>query len=156
MRAETERITGKNRGIDSTPIHLKVFSPHVLSLTVVDLPGMAKNPVGDQPDDIEKQIRDMCMEFISNPNAIILAVTSANTDLANSDAIKLAQSVDPQGNRTVGVLTKVDLMDPGTDCAAILMNKVIPLRKGYIAVVNRGQKDILGDVPIREGLKKEE
>lgn len=68
---------------------------------------------GDQPADIEDQIRSMCMQYIKNPNAIILSVTSANTDLANSDALKMAREVDPKGDRTVGVLTKIDLMDPG-------------------------------------------
>lgn len=154
--AETDRLTGRNKGVDTEPIHLKIYSPHVLALTLVDLPGMAKVPVGDQPADIEHQIRKMCLQYISNPNAIILAVTSANTDLANSDAIQLAQQVDPSGNRTVGVLTKLDLMDPGTDCSDIIMNQVIPLRRGYIAVVNRGQKDIDSDKSIRDGLKKEE
>lgn len=153
---ETDRLTGNNKGIHPTPIHLKVYSPKVLALTLVDLPGMAKVAVGDQPDDIEDQIREMSLHYISNPNAIILAVTSANTDLANSDALKLAQAVDPFGNRTVGVLTKLDLMDPGTDASEMLSNKVIPLRRGYIAVVNRGQKDVNADLSIREGLKKEE
>lgn len=153
---ETERMTGRNKGVDMKPIHLKIYSPRVLSLTLVDLPGIAKVPVGDQPQDIEHQIRTMVLHYISNPNAIILAVTSANTDLANSDAIQLAQQVDPTGVRTVGVLTKLDLMDPGTDCADILMNLVIPLRRGYVAVVNRGQKDIDADKSIRDGLKKEE
>ena len=83
-------------------------------------------------------------------------MTSANTDIANSDALKLAQSVDPYGNRTIGVLTKLDLMDPGTDAGDILRNKVIPLRRGYVAVVNRGQKDVNADLSIKEGLKKEE
>jgi dynamin 1-like protein len=154
--AETERLTGRNKGIDTQPIHLKIYSPRVLALTLVDLPGIAKVPVGDQPPDIEYQIRKMVLQYISNPNAIILAVTSANTDLANSDAIQLAQQVDPTGTRTVGVLTKLDLMDPGTDCADILMNLVIPLRQGYVAVVNRGQKDIDADKSIRDGLRKEE
>jgi len=153
---ETERVTGRNKGVDPTPIHLKIYSPRVLALTLVDLPGIAKVPVGDQAPDIEAQIRKMCLQYISNPNAIILAVTPANSDLANSDAIQLAQSVDPQGYRTVGVMTKVDLMDEGTDCADILMNQVIPLRRGYIACVNRGQKDIQVDSSIRDGLKKEE
>lgn len=67
-------------------------------------------PVGDQPRDIEKQIRDMLLKFISKPNAVILAVTAANTDLANSDGLQLARAVDPNGERTIGVLTKVDLM----------------------------------------------
>jgi replication fork clamp-binding protein CrfC len=67
-------------------------------------------PVGDQPRDIEKQIRDMLLKFIMKPNSIILAVTAANTDLANSDGLKMARDCDPEGTRTIGVLTKVDLM----------------------------------------------
>ena len=114
----------------------------MLTLTLVDLPGLTKNPVGDQPRDIERQIRDMLLKYISKPNAIILAVTAANTDLANSDGLKLASEVDPDGTRTVGVLTKVDLMDAGTDVVDILAGRVIPLRLGYVPVVNRGQRDI--------------
>ena len=103
---------------------------------------MKKVPVGDQPPDIEKQIRDMISKYISKPNAIILAVTAANTDLANSDGLKLAREVDPEGIRTIGVLTKIDLMDQGTDVVDILAGRVIPLRLGYVPVVNRGQRDI--------------
>lgn len=111
--------------------------------------------LGDQPEDVEELIRTMCLEFISNPNAIILAVSAANQDLVNSDGLKMARLVDPEGQRTIGVLTKVDIMDQGTDCSEILANKVVPLRRGYIAVVNRSQKDILDNVPIRTGLEKE-
>jgi hypothetical protein len=82
-------------------------------LTLVDLPGLTKVPVGDQPRDIEKQIRDMLMKYISKPACIILAVTAANQDLANSEGLKMAREVDPEGNRTIGVLTKVDLMCAG-------------------------------------------
>lgn len=73
----------------------------VLNLTLVDLPGITKVPVGDQPADIEYQIRDMIMQFICKENCLILAVTPANTDLANSDALKLAKDVDPQGKPCV-------------------------------------------------------
>ena len=139
---DTELKTGKNAGISAQPINLRIYSPHVLTLTLVDLPGLTKNPVGDQPRDIERQIRDMLLKYISKPNAIILAVTAANTDLANSDGLKLASEVDPDGTRTVGVLTKVDLMDAGTDVVDILAGRVIPLRLGYVPVVNRGQRDI--------------
>lgn len=76
-------------------LHACIFS--VLNLTLVDLPGITKVPVGDQPADIEYQIRDMIMQFICKENCLILAVTPANTDLANSDALKLAKDVDPQG-----------------------------------------------------------
>lgn len=69
----------------------------VLNLTLIDLPGITKVPVGDQPVDIEQQIRDMIMQFITRESCLILAVTPANSDLANSDALKLAKDVDPQG-----------------------------------------------------------
>ena len=66
----------------------------------MDLPGITKVPTGDQPEDVEEQIRAMCHEFTSNPNAIILAVTAANQDLVNSDGLKMAREVDPEGERT--------------------------------------------------------
>jgi replication fork clamp-binding protein CrfC len=128
--------------VSPNPINLRIYSPNVLTLTLIDLPGLTKVPVGDQPKDIEKQIRDMILKFITKPNAIILAVTGANTDLANSDGLKLARDCDPEGVRTIGVLTKVDLMDQGTDVVDILAGRVIPLRLGYVPVVNRGQRDI--------------
>lgn len=155
IQRETERVSGKNKGISNKSINLKIFSPHVLNLTLIDLPGITKVPTGDQPEDVEEQIRAMCYEFISNPNAIILAVTAANSDLVNSDGLKMARSVDPDGERTIGVLTKVDIMDHGTDCSEILANRVVPLRRGYIAVINRSQQDIKDDLPIRKGLAKE-
>ncbi|OGM49432.1 vacuolar protein sorting-associated protein 1 [Aspergillus bombycis] len=152
---ETESKVGRNAGISPAPINLRIYSPNVLTLTLVDLPGLTKVPVGDQPKDIEKQIRDMVLKYISKPNAIILAVTAANQDLANSDGLKLAREVDPEGQRTIGVLTKVDLMDEGTDVVDILAGRIIPLRLGYVPVVNRGQRDIENKRPISYALEHE-
>ncbi|KAM9459862.1 dynamin-3-like [Salvelinus alpinus] len=155
IEAETDRITGANKGISPVPINLRVYSPHVLNLTMIDLPGITKVPVGDQPVDIEQQIRDMIMQFICRESCLILAVTPANSDLANSDALKLAKDVDPQGQRTIGVITKLDLMDEGTDAREVLENKLLPLRRGYIGVVNRSQKDIDGKKDIKMAMAAE-
>ncbi|XP_064450389.1 dynamin-3 isoform X5 [Mirounga angustirostris] len=155
IEAETDRVTGMNKGISSIPINLRVYSPHVLNLTLIDLPGITKVPVGDQPPDIEYQIREMIMQFITRENCLILAVTPANTDLANSDALKLAKEVDPQGLRTIGVITKLDLMDEGTDAREVLENKLLPLRRGYVGVVNRSQKDIDGKKDIKAAMLAE-
>ena len=95
IEAETDRVTGSNKGISENPIGLKIYSPNVVNLTLVDLPGLTKVPVGDQPQDIEVQIRRMIMKYITKSSTIILAVTAANTDLANSDALQLAREVDP-------------------------------------------------------------
>ncbi|XP_063335430.1 dynamin-1-like protein isoform X3 [Pelmatolapia mariae] len=142
IEAETERISGSNKGISDEPIHLKIFSPQVVNLTLVDLPGITKVPVGDQPKDIEIQIRELILKYISNPNSIILAVTAANTDMATSEALKVAREVDPDGRRTLAVITKLDLMDAGTDAMDVLMGRVIPVKLGIIGVVNRSQLDI--------------
>lgn len=124
-------------------------------MTLIDLPGLTKVPIGDQPADIEAQIRGMILQFIRKETCLILAVTPANTDLANSDALKLAKEVDPQGIRTIGVITKLDLMDDGTDARDILENKLLPLRRGYIGVVNRSQRDIEGRKDIHAALAAE-
>ncbi|KAL0850379.1 hypothetical protein ABMA28_012204 [Loxostege sticticalis] len=155
IEAETDRITGSNKGISPVPINLRVYSPNVLNLTLIDLPGLTKVPIGDQPIDIEQQIKAMIFQFIRRESCLILAVTPANTDLANSDALKLAKEVDPQGLRTIGVITKLDLMDEGTDARDVLENKLLPLRRGYIGVVNRSQKDIEGRKDISAALAAE-
>ena len=152
IEAETDRMTGSNRGISPIPINLRVFSPNVLNLTLVDLPGMTRVAVGDQPKDIEQQIREMLYQFITKDSCLILAVSPANSDLANSDAMKIAKEVDPDGMRTVGVITKLDLMDQGTDAKDILENRTLPLRRGYIGVVNRSQKDIDGRKDIKHAM----
>ncbi|XP_014748721.1 PREDICTED: dynamin-2 [Sturnus vulgaris] len=150
---------GKGERIPSAgkefPVQEKNSQCRVLNLTLIDLPGITKVPVGDQPPDIEQQIRDMILQFICRESSLILAVTPANVDLANSDALKMAKEVDPQGLRTIGVITKLDLMDEGTDARDVLENKLLPLRRGYIGVVNRSQKDIDGRKDIRAALAAE-
>ncbi|XP_067998258.1 dynamin-1-like protein isoform X4 [Melanerpes formicivorus] len=152
---ETERISGNNKGISPEPIHLKIFSSNVVNLTLVDLPGMTKVPVGDQPKDIELQIRELILQFISNPNSIILAVTAANTDMATSEALKIAREVDPDGRRTLAVITKLDLMDAGTDAMDVLLGRVIPVKLGIIGVVNRSQLDINNKKSVADSIRDE-
>ncbi|XP_044534709.1 dynamin-1-like protein isoform X9 [Gracilinanus agilis] len=152
---ETERISGSNKGVSPEPIHLKIFSPNVVNLTLVDLPGMTKVPVGDQPKDIELQIRELILRFISNPNSIILAVTAANTDMATSEALKISREVDPDGRRTLAVITKLDLMDAGTDAMDVLMGRVIPVKLGIIGVVNRSQLDINNKKSVSDSIRDE-
>ncbi|KAF0991553.1 hypothetical protein HZS_2853, partial [Henneguya salminicola] len=151
IELETDRATGSNKNISPIPINLRVFSPHesVLNLTLIDLPGLTKVPVGDQPKDIEQQIRSMLLTYITNPNCLILAVTPAIIDLANSEALKMAREVDPEGQRTIGVITKIDMMDQGTDCKEVLENRVYNLKRGYVGIVNRSQRDIEGKKDIR-------
>ncbi|EAQ92531.1 conserved hypothetical protein [Chaetomium globosum CBS 148.51] len=139
---ETSRVAGNNKGINRQAINLKIFSPNVLNLTLVDLPGLTKT-------------RNLISEYIAKPNSIVLAVSPANVDIVNSEALKLARHVDPLGRRTIGVLTKVDLMDHGTNALEILSGRVYPLKLGWIGVVNRSQQDIQGNKPMEDALKSE-
>nr|XP_032511724.1 dynamin-1-like protein isoform X6 [Danaus plexippus plexippus] len=155
IERETDRMAGSNKGICPEAINLKIYSTRVVNLTLVDLPGITKVPIGDQPEDIENQIRNLIVKYIANPNSIILAVTAANTDMATSEAIKLAKDVDPDGRRTLAVVTKLDLMDAGTDAIDILCGRVIPVKLGIIGVVNRSQQDIIDRKSITDSLKDE-
>ncbi|UKJ90168.2 dynamin GTPase [Theileria orientalis] len=146
IRLETERITGSTKNVSSVPIFLKITSPKVIDLTLIDLPGITKVPVGDQTNDIEMQIRQMILEYITKPTCIILALSAANTDIATSDSLKMAREVDPSGLRTIGVITKCDMLDKGVDAIELLQGKIYKLRKGYVGVVCR-DKDGNPDSP---------
>ncbi|RLU20725.1 hypothetical protein DMN91_007338 [Ooceraea biroi] len=155
IEAETDRMAGANKGICPEPISLKIYSTSVVNLTLIDLPGITKVPVGDQPEDIENQIHELVLKYICSPNSIILAVVTANTDMATSESLKLSKDVDPDGRRTLAVVTKLDLMDAGTDALDILCGRVIPVKLGIIGVVNRSQQDIMNKKNIQEALKDE-
>jgi replication fork clamp-binding protein CrfC len=156
IEKETYRVAGNNKAISSEPIILKIFSPNLVDLTLVDLPGLVKVPIGDQPENIDQLVRNLLLDYASNPNAIILAITPGNSDIANSDALKLAKEVDPYYQRTLGVITKMDLMEHGTESIEILTNKVYPLKYGYIGVVLRSQKETNSKKSIQEALLTEQ
>lgn len=140
IQNETNRLAGRDKAVTDSPISLIIYSEKLIDLTLVDLPGLTKVPIKDQAKDIEAQIKRLIMKYIRPENALILALTPANTDLANSDALQLAREVDPKGDRTIGVLTKIDLMDEGTDAIEMLQGKLYPLKLGYFGVKCRSQK----------------
>lgn len=156
IQAQTNKLAGESKGICNKSISLKMFSPSFTSLTLIDLPGIVKNPVGDQPPNIEEQVKNLILSYINKPSCLILAVSPANTDLATSDSIKIAAQVDPTGERTLAVLTKLDIMDKGTDAWDMLLGKIIPVKLGIIGVVNRSQADNQVDKSIAESRKDEE
>lgn len=158
IEAETERHLQKMGGVkvvSPDPIYLTVYSANVPNLTLVDMPGLTKVPIDGQPPSIVQELDDMARQYVKSDNAIILAVTPANADLATSDALRMARDVDPQGDRTIGVLTKVDIMDRGTDCRDVLLGKTLKLKHGWVAVVNRGQADINSRVSMKDARAKE-
>ncbi|XP_073038376.1 dynamin-related protein 5A [Primulina eburnea] len=152
---ETDRETGRSKQISSVPIYLSIYSPNVVNLTLIDLPGLTKVAVEGQSDSIVTEIENMVRSYIEKPNCIILAVSPANQDLATSDAIKVSREVDPKGERTFGVLTKIDLMDKGTDAVDILEGRAYKLQFPWIGVVNRSQQDINKNVDMIAARRRE-
>ncbi|KAI5180543.1 vacuolar protein sorting-associated protein 1 [Nematocida sp. AWRm80] len=152
---ETERTVSNKYDVSAIPILLKVFSTEVLPITLIDLPGIIKVPTNDQSPELVTRIEDITREYIKGSNTIILAITPANTDIAGSDALMMARMVDPDLKRTLCVLTKVDLMDPGTDILDILQGRTIKVNLGYIPVVCRGEEAIKSNQTIEESLRKE-
>ncbi|EPR79493.1 Dynamin-like vacuolar sorting GTPase [Spraguea lophii 42_110] len=157
VKSELLRLTSliKANDVSDIPIILKLYSPNFLSLTLVDLPGLTKVATSNQPKNICSKIENMCMKYIQNKNAIILAVSAATNDISNSDALELARMADANFDRTIGVLTKVDLMDRGTDAVDILAGKIINLKLGFVPVVNRSVLDIKKNKNIKDSLATE-
>ncbi|KIR30465.1 dynamin GTPase [Cryptococcus deuterogattii 99/473] len=119
--------------VSDDPIHLQIHSPHVPDLTLIDLPGYIQISSMNQPEELKDKISSLCDKYIREPN-IILAVCAADVDLANSPALRASRRVDPLGTRTIGVVTKMDLVPPEQG-AAIIRGDRYPLHLGYVGVV---------------------
>ncbi|KAJ0948529.1 putative dynamin central domain, dynamin, GTPase region, GTPase effector domain, Dynamin superfamily [Helianthus annuus] len=156
IQDETDRITGKSKQISPIPIHLSIYSPNVVNLTLIDLPGLTKVAVEGQPESIVEDIEKMVRTYVDKPNSIILAISPANQDIATSDAMKLAKEVDPSGERTFGVLTKLDLMDKGTNALDVLEGRAYRLQHPWVGIVNRSQADILKNTDMIYARRREQ
>lgn len=121
--------------VSDDPIQLRIYSPGVPDLSLIDLPGYIQVTGFDQPTELKQKISELCDKYIQAPN-IILAISAADVDLANSTALRASRRVDPRGERTIGVVTKMDLVDAARG-ASILADKNYPLRLGYVGVVCR-------------------
>ena len=119
----TDKVCGEKKGIVDKPIVLTINAPTCPDLTLIDLPGITRIPLAgsDQPKDIEKITTMMAHRYTCDPRTIILCVVPANADMSTSDALKMARDLDPKGIRTVGVITKIDIMDKGTNAKRMIL-----------------------------------
>ncbi|NXL87713.1 MX protein, partial [Alectura lathami] len=157
VRDAQDVVAGNKGNISSELISLEIWSPNVPDLTLIDLPGIARVAVGNQPQNIGQQIKLLLKKFITSKQTINLVVVPCNVDIATTEALKMAQEVDPTGERTIGILTKPDLVDRGTEesIMKIIQNEVIPLRKGYMIVKCRGQQDIYSKLSLASAIQQE-
>ncbi|KAF2398599.1 protein MGM1, mitochondrial precursor [Trichodelitschia bisporula] len=121
--------------VSDDPIQLRIYSPNVPDLSLIDLPGYIQVTSLDQPPELKEKIAELCDKYIQPPN-VILAISAADVDLANSTALRASRAVDPRGERTIGVITKMDLVDPDRGYS-MLHDSKYSLRLGYVGVVAR-------------------
>ncbi|XP_075628502.1 interferon-induced GTP-binding protein Mx isoform X1 [Balearica regulorum gibbericeps] len=157
IREAQDVVAGTRGAISDELISLEIRSPDVPDLTLIDLPGIARVAVGDQPKDIGEQIKMLLKKNIGFKETLNLVVVPCNVDIATTEALKMAQEVDPSGERTLGILTKPDLVDRGTEESIInvIRNLVIPLKKGYMIVKCRGQEDIHNKLSLATAIQQE-
>ena len=161
IRKKIEELTDKKAGINKNiiddPIVLTIRSHTCPDLTVVDLPGITRIRLqgSEQGEDIEKVTKAMAERYCRDPLTIILSVNSANQDITTSEGLKMAMEIDKEQKRTLGVFTKVDIMDHGTDLRKTLLGHEVPLKLGYVAMKNRSQADIKNKMKVAEALKIE-
>lgn len=150
-------IAGSGVGISHELITLEITSPEVPDLTLIDLPGITRVALGNQPQDISLQIKILIKKYIKRQQTINLVVVPCNVDIATTEALSMAQEVDPEGDRTLGILTKPDLVDKGSEKSVmnVLQNLTFPLKKGYMIVKCRGQQEIMNNLSLAEATRKE-
>lgn len=120
----------------SRPTHIVCYVQDPFPLTIIDLPGLTLLSGGDQES--PEGIRELVLSHIKS-NSIILAVTPGNVDLANSDGLRLARQVDPERTRTIGIISKADLIEDQQALNNILDNKVYHLEHGFYAFTDRSR-----------------
>uniref|UniRef100_A0A2K5QG33 MX dynamin like GTPase 1 n=1 Tax=Cebus imitator TaxID=2715852 RepID=A0A2K5QG33_CEBIM len=150
-------IAGEGMGISHELITLEISSRDVPDLTLIDLPGITRVAVGNQPADIGFKIKSLIKKYIQRQETISLVVVPSNVDIATTEALSMAQEVDPEGDRTIGILTKPDLVDKGTEdkVVEVVRNLVFHLKKGYMIVKCRGQQEIQDQLSLSEALERE-
>lgn len=151
----TDKIAGTTKNIVDMPIVLHIYSPTCPDLSLIDLPGITRIPLKDsgQPDNIEEVTKRLALKYIQDKRTIILCVIPANIDLTTSEALKMSGEVDPTGVRTIGVITKIDIMDKGTNAKKPLLGQEVPLKLGYVGVKLRSQQDIAERKPVQVALE---
>ena len=134
---------------------MNVYSPSCPDLTLIDLPGITRIAQEGQAKNIEEVTKNMATRYCGDERTIILCVIPANQDMSTSDGLQMAMKLDPQGERTIGVITKIDIMDRGTNAKKMLLNEEIKLKLGYVGVKGRSQQDIKDSMKVNEAIKEE-
>lgn len=156
IEVQTNVKAGSGLNISANPIYLKIYASGIPNLSLIDLPGLTSVAITDrgQPKDIKEQIIKLVSTYIEPKNTIILGIIAARPDIEADMAMEIVKSADPKGERTIGVLTKLDLMNEDADVGVYLENNLsndLKLKYGYFGVRNRSSNSqTIGEAIIAE------
>lgn len=156
---QTNQKAGNEMNISDKEINLKIYSPHVPNLNLIDLPGLTMVACTDkgQPADIKLKIRNLISKYAKVKKNIMLCVMPAREDIEADVALDMCKEHDKDGKRTIGILTKVDLMNKGNSISNYLKNNIskdLKLDYGYYAIKNRNKEEMKTKT-IHEGITDE-
>jgi len=150
---ESNNLAGPGKGISAEPLIINLEGSYFPNLSCVDLPGLTRIPVAGQPDDIENQTKNLAINFLRNEACVILAVSSANVDIANSESIRLAKMVDKGLSRTLCVITKSDLFEGDPKMfGELIRGKIVHARHGFVAMTNSSMNTFSTPLPLLNDL----
>ncbi|KAK6538210.1 hypothetical protein TWF694_011091 [Orbilia ellipsospora] len=131
-------------GFSDDLLSIQLAGPHHSQFSIIDLPGLIRSVADQQRVEDIDLIRDMNSRYITDKRSIILAVLAANVDIANQEVLQLAKAVDPEGERTLGIITKPDRVEAGAELEVLrtASNKSYRLALGYFVVRNRGPSEM--------------
>lgn len=137
------------------PLYINIYSPNLPSITIIDLPPIIKKYYNSSYDKTEEISQKLAYNYIKNESTIILCIIPSNSDYETNYGLTMAKEIDIGGKRTLGIVTKIDIMDLGKNCSQLLLNQEIPLNFGYVGVLNRSQSDLINERPLEEKYEKE-
>ena len=133
--------TGNGAVFSEDILKIEVQGPREDYLTIIDVPGIFRTTTQGTTKDDMVIVRDLVKKYIKDDRTVILAVLPSNVDIATQEILELAEDYDKNGERTLGVLTKPDLvLEPSAQAAVcdLVQGKKRPLTLGYFLVRNRG------------------
>ncbi|KAI9843392.1 MAG: hypothetical protein M1837_006418 [Sclerophora amabilis] len=138
-------------------LRLEICGPEQEHLSVIDVPGIFKRTTQGVTTKADMQmVKGMVHTYMKNPRSVMLTVIPANVDIATQEILEMAEELDPEGHRTLGVLTKPDLVDKGAENAVVelIEGKRHPLKLGWTLVRNPGQSELAEPSADRHSLEK--
>ena len=130
------KSSGERGGMTDVMVVIDLAGPNHPNLTLIDLPGIVRTTSDkNTQSDVIEFVHKMLIHYVKQTRTVILAVLSANVDLHNQEILKMAEEADPDGDRTLAVLTKPDIIERGTEGSMrdLMLNCTRPIKLGWAA-----------------------